>query len=136
MDEKKSLADANIGREENAPTASEQPKENKVQQPVNAENQAQKQAEQPAKEHVKHEEPFKRERRRLHLTRTLSKVKLLHPLNIKRKVSHYIVEYSRVLHLARKPTKTEYKELAIMVIVGTSIIGVIGFIVQMIIQFI
>lgn len=55
---------------------------------------------------------------------------------IKSKLGHYWFEYSRVINLARKPTRKEYRELAIMVIVGTLIIGGIGFVVQLAIQFI
>jgi protein translocase SEC61 complex gamma subunit, archaeal and eukaryotic len=55
-------------------------------------------------------------------------------MNIKAKLEHYRFEYGRILHLARKPTKQEFKELSIMVIIGTFIIGVLGFIIQMIIQ--
>ncbi len=55
---------------------------------------------------------------------------------ISAKLNHYWTEYARVLHLARKPTRSEYRELAIMVIIGTAIIGSIGFVVQLAFQFI
>ncbi len=68
--------------------------------------------------------------------RLARKLKSIRASAIKAKLNHYIFEYKRVLSLARKPTKSEYKELAIMVAVGTGIIGGIGFVVQLIIQFI
>ncbi len=64
----------------------------------------------------------------------ITKLKAFRFGGIKSKLDHYWFEYSRVLHLARKPTRKEYRELAIMVIVGTLIIGGIGFVVQLIIQ--
>lgn len=168
MDEKKSLADANISdvkdetpavpeaekKEEQQPEpAKEEPvqqtenqnevKEQESQPHHDTEEQKPEEKKEPEKPPQQVKETAKprfnvprREHKKINLRKTASKLKILHPLHIKRKLQHYRVEYSRVLHLARKPTKTEYRELAIMVAVGTSIIGAIGFVVQTIIQFI
>lgn len=56
--------------------------------------------------------------------------------HIKERINHYIFEYKRVLMLSRKPTRQEYKELTIMVTIGTLIVGIIGFVIQLLIQFI
>jgi protein translocase SEC61 complex gamma subunit len=138
MDEKKSLADANIQQEHILPQAEpveEKHAETKAVEPVMKEPSERKIDVKPP-EHKTEEHPRHVKRRRISISKIASKAKILHPLHVKQKLSHYRVEYSRVLHLARKPTRSEYKELAIMVAIGTSIIGVIGFIVQMIIQFI
>ena len=66
--------------------------------------------------------------------RLFSKLSVLSPGNLKRKVNSWILEANRVLKLSRKPTEQEYKELAIMVAVGTAVIGAIGFVIQLIIQ--
>ncbi len=60
---------------------------------------------------------------------------ILSPKKIHLMLNHYWSEYRRVLLLTRKPTKQEYKELSIMVIIGTLIVGVIGFAIQLLIQF-
>ncbi len=140
MDENKSLGDANLSGEnresqpqdqaktgtDNTASQSAQPVKNEVsqeqkpvQKPIITPN--------PSKTNVK--------KRRFHLYHIKNAIKKAHPLNIKAKLEHYRFEYSRILHLARKPTKQEFKELSIMVIVGTFIIGILGFIIQMIIQF-
>ncbi len=80
--------------------------------------------------------PFQRKQRKLRLYKVKNLFKKLHPVTVKSKLHYYWFEYSRVLHLARKPTRSEYKELAIMVTLGTIIIGAIGFVVQLIIQYI
>ncbi len=159
MDDKKSLADANNPQEQvSKPTENTEKAAAGAQTPLEPAKEAQleqhteiKQSDhnidikqpdrkieehqhQPEKKHEEHAPASKH--RSLHLHKIISKITFLHPLNIKNKLNHYRIEYGRVLHLTRKPTRTEYKELAIMVAVGTLIIGVIGFIVQMIIQFI
>ncbi|MDP8012780.1 MAG: protein translocase SEC61 complex subunit gamma [Nanoarchaeota archaeon] len=60
---------------------------------------------------------------------------VLSPKRIHLMLNHYWSEYRRVLLLTRKPTKQEYKELSIMVAIGTLIVGAIGFAIQLLIQF-
>ncbi len=60
---------------------------------------------------------------------------VLSPKRINLMLNHYWSEYRRVLLLTRKPTKQEYKELSIMVAIGTLIVGAIGFAIQLLIQF-
>ncbi len=96
-------------------------------------NELKEQTKQEAKEaHV----PPQKQGKGSRFAKFITKLKSFRFGGIKSKLDHYWFEYSRVIHLARKPTRKEYRELAIMVIVGTLIIGGIGFIVQMIIQFI
>jgi len=65
-----------------------------------------------------------------------SVLKFISPKFISSKLKYYYSEYKRILLLSRKPTSKEFKELTIMVTIGTLIVGVIGFFVQLIIQFI
>ncbi|MCW1295195.1 MAG: protein translocase SEC61 complex subunit gamma [Candidatus Parvarchaeota archaeon] len=157
MDENKSLADANLNdsdKQQETVKSDANPAENvqnneKTVQPVtpnnnqsNAQNLGQnnnqkKPAETVVQSNVNNsrkEEKQQVKKRRFHLYHVKNAIKKAHPMNIKAKLEHYRFEYSRILHLARKPTKQEFKELSIMVIIGTFIIGVLGFIIQMIIQ--
>ncbi|EFD92807.1 MAG: protein translocase SEC61 complex, gamma subunit [Candidatus Parvarchaeum acidophilus ARMAN-5] len=142
MDENRSLGDVN--NTEKDITAVKEDSNNKPQETQNVSSQA---SQQPTVDTNQKQEPKKvevqstpktaiKKKRRFHLYHIKNAVKKAHPLNIKAKLEHYKFEYSRILHLARKPTKQEFKELSIMVIIGTFIIGAIGFIIQMIIQFI
>ncbi|MGC8516514.1 MAG: protein translocase SEC61 complex subunit gamma [Candidatus Acidifodinimicrobium sp.] len=65
-----------------------------------------------------------------------SALRFISPKFISSKLKYYYSEYKRILLLSRKPTPKEFKELTIMVAIGTLIVGVIGFFVQLIIQFI
>lgn len=138
MDENKSLADANSGADQDKKaqessqidTAGTASSSIKPQQPAASEEKTRD------KNQNGHIEGKQKHKRRFHLYHIKNTVKKAHPLHIKAKLEHYRFEYSRILHLARKPTRQEFKELAIMVIIGTSIIGLIGFVIQMIIQFI
>lgn len=80
------------------------------------------------------------ERRKVNIFKFGRKIKhalrFVHPGFISIKLKYYYSEYRRILMLSRKPTPKEYKELTIMVAIGTLIVGVIGFAVQLIIQFI
>ncbi|MCL4397164.1 protein translocase SEC61 complex subunit gamma [Candidatus Parvarchaeota archaeon] len=153
MDENKSLADANLSdsnKQQETVKSDAKPAENAgstekaVQQTNSNANQSNTQnvdQKKPAETVVqsnpnssRKEEKPKVKKRRFHLYHVKNAIKKAHPLNIKAKLEHYRFEYSRILHLARKPTKQEFKELSIMVIIGTFIIGVLGFIIQMIIQ--
>ncbi len=153
MDENKSLADANLGnsdKQQEAIKSDTKPAENiehtektieqqntNATKNVNQGTEQKKPAEAVVQSNVnsshKEEKP-KVKKRRFHLYHVKNAIKKAHPMNIKAKLEHYRFEYSRILHLARKPTKQEFKELSIMVIIGTFIIGVLGFIIQMIIQ--
>ena len=153
MDENKSLADANLGnsdKQQEAIKSDTKPAENvehtgktieqqnsNTTKEVNQNTEQKKPAEAVVQNNVsssyKEEKP-KIKKRRFHLYHVKNAIKKAHPMNIKAKLEHYRFEYSRILHLARKPTKQEFKELSIMVIIGTFIIGVLGFIIQMIIQ--
>lgn len=141
MDEKRSLADANSGLQ---PEKAETPKQQDTVIPtptaadsqytsVNEKKDEKTSAKGPIADQSLQKSSTKR--RRFHFYHIKNVIKKAHPLNIKAKLEHYKFEYSRILHLARKPTKQEFKELSIMVIVGTFIIGILGFIIQMIIQF-
>ena len=153
MDENKSLADANLGnsdkqqetiRNDIKPQENVEHTENTVKQQdfnvnknLNQNTEQKKPAETAVQSNVNSshkEESTKVKKRRFHLYHIKNAIKKAHPVNIKAKLEHYKFEYSRILHLARKPTKQEFKELSIMVIIGTFIIGVLGFIIQMIIQ--
>ncbi|MCL4398435.1 MAG: protein translocase SEC61 complex subunit gamma [Candidatus Parvarchaeota archaeon] len=157
MDENRSLADANLSnsdKQQEAVKSDAKPAENvehtekTVEQAnsntakSNAQNTAQnadqkKPAETVVQSNVNNsrkEEKSKVKKRRFHLYHIKNAIKKVHPMNIKAKLEHYRFEYSRILHLARKPTRQEFKELSIMVIIGTFIIGILGFIIQMIIQ--
>ncbi len=68
--------------------------------------------------------------------RIKSALKYLSPKFISSKLKYYYSEYKRILLLSRKPTSKEFKELTIMVSIGTLIVGVIGFLIQLMIQFI
>ncbi|EEZ92937.1 MAG: protein translocase SEC61 complex, gamma subunit [Candidatus Parvarchaeum acidiphilum ARMAN-4] len=148
MDENKSLADANSGNlNENDkasntvnpvvnPITEEKPKEQALESKDTQTSQkaaVQSTVTSSSNENHKYEKP-KVKKKRFHLYHVKNLLKKAHPLNIKAKLEHYRFEYSRILHLARKPTKQEFKELSIMVIIGTFIIGILGFIIQMIIQ--
>ncbi len=157
MEENKSLADANLGdsnkqqetiKSEAKPTENIQQNQN-TSQPVNSsnnQNNAQNTAQninqkkpvetavQSSVNSSRKEEKPQVKKRRFHLYHIKNAIKKAHPMNIKAKLEHYKFEYSRIIHLARKPTKQEFKELSIMVIIGTFIIGILGFIIQMIIQ--
>ncbi len=80
------------------------------------------------------------ERRKLDVSKFGRKIrsvlKFISPKFISSKLKYYYSEYKRILLLSRKPTSKEFKELTIMVTIGTLIVGVIGFFVQLIIQFI
>ena len=148
MDETKSLADANqnnfVDSKENIDNK-EKIIENKADNTLNKES---KENPQEVKQEVKQEnkivdtntnqniEKPKVKKRRFHLYHVKNAFKKAHPYHIKAKLEHYRFEYSRILHLARKPTKQEFKELSIMVVIGTFIIGLLGFVIQMIIQYI
>ncbi len=135
----RSLADANTGNTAHSEKHEVPKQPEAVQQPVNKQQepvrptaekpQAQVQKPQPQQQ-AKPQKPKKH-----YGSKLKNLLKKLHPIHIKAKLSHYRFEYGRVLHLTRKPTRDEYKELAIMVVVGTFIIGAIGFVVQMIIQY-
>lgn len=141
MDENKSLADANSGiQNDTQANANKEPaaqsgstdKAGVQQAPASENKQEVKQIQKPAVVHSDTKPQVKK--RRFHLYHIKNAVKKAHPYNIKTKLEHYRFEYSRILHLARKPTRQEFKELSIMVIVGTFIIGLLGFVIQMIIQ--
>ena len=160
MDERKSLADANDSvesskLEDNKTDGPEESKaeerlEKKEEKLEEREEKLQKEEKQIKKEEktiqkeeqtLKNEEKTRRENQTLHknkhkLIDLKNKIKGFSLTAIKNKLGHYKYEYSRVLHLARKPTKSEYRELAIMVLVGTGIIGGIGFLIQLLLQFI
>lgn len=142
-DENKSLAQANSSDVQQTPKAQEpaknpepikkeEPKHNNV---APAEVKKPLVPPVPEKQSRYQTEPSKRQRK-IRLYKIKNLFKRLHPGTVRAKLNHYWFEYSRVLHLARKPTRSEYKELAIMVAIGTSIIGAIGFVVQLIIQYI
>ncbi len=142
-DENKSLAEANSTDAQQTPKTQEpvkspEPVKREEQKPNNAEHVEVKKPliTPPLEKQSRYQtEPPKRQRK-IRLYKIKNLFKRLHPGNVKVKLNHYWFEYSRVLHLARKPTRSEYKELAIMVAIGTSIIGAIGFVVQMIIQYV
>ncbi len=145
MEENKSLADANSvvipeKKEEVPDKSAAAPAAVQTKPQDNSSDQIKKTQEmdkvQPKTQNISGNEQHKVKKRRFHLYHVKNALKKAHPMNIKAKLGHYRFEYSRILHLARKPTKQEFKELSIMVIIGTFIIGTLGFIIQMIIQYI
>ncbi len=136
----KSLADANRGNTADNGKAAGSPVDGSEQVRETGEQEEetkQQPAEKPQQEQKKQGDylPAHKRPRRHYFSIFKNSVTKLHPVNVKARLTHYKFEYSRVLHLTRKPTKQEYKELAIMVVIGTFIIGAIGFVVQMAIQY-
>ncbi len=150
MDTNKSLADANKNSTEDKDNpqvnANEQPQQpaqdQQKQTPESTTKETTVQQHQPPtmQAEVKDEHKQKTEPNNnghgIKFNNPFSRLKLLKIANLRSKLGYIFFEYKRVLSLARKPTRREYRELAIMVIVGTFIIGGIGFLVQMLIQFI
>lgn len=153
---KKSLAEANsqgehkpeaTDRQSQAPTINQKETDSKAQQiqPIATVEEAKRPAEQtPLEKHasiqkspeLRKQERIQGKKKRMLFKRLFSKTGVVKPSSLKAKLNHYWFEYSRVLHLTRKPTRQEYKELAIMVVIGTLIIGGIGFVVQVFFQYI
>ncbi len=152
MDQKVSLADANIDNS-NSVSAHEPEKEN-IDKSIHTEVKPEEKIEprqeiKPAgiQKEIKRSNNDNKNQDEIKFNRKLSISKKLNILkrylkyhfsisHIQERITHYISEYRRVMMLTRKPTKQEYKELAVMVTLGTLIIGGIGFIIQLIIQFI
>jgi protein translocase SEC61 complex gamma subunit len=150
MDEGKSLADANkpaeqkndekkeVSQQKEKHTAEAIVKEKKVEvaEPVKEEPKKQEKIEQPQRYEQIRPQANAIKKRKHTIQKAFRRLKTFNLSSIKTKLGHYWTEYTRVLHLARKPTRSEYRELAIMVAVGTAIIGGIGFLVQLGLQFI
>ncbi len=146
MEERKSLADANVQGSDKTnsdnkgavehPLPAEDSRENTVNE-IKTETTLEKKQDGTHHEIKKLPEEHVSRRSSSHNFRKLvNSLKALSLQNIKSKLGHYWFEYSRVIHLTRRPTRSEYRELAIMVLVGTAIIGGIGFIVQLALQFV
>ena len=150
---KKSLAEANVHDTSKVDTpsanerkksagAGEQIKQDQKPQVSDVKNQEQQKVQKaeatglPAKTPELRKQEKIQSKKKRSIKRLFSKVGLAKPSSLKAKLDHYWFEYSRVLHLTRKPTRQEYKELAIMVIIGTLLIGGIGFVVQVFFQYI
>ena len=52
-------------------------------------------------------------------------------LNIKEVWTKFISDSRRIFVVSRKPTKEEYKRMALIIALGMVIIGILGFIVQL-----
>ncbi|MCW1294092.1 MAG: protein translocase SEC61 complex subunit gamma [Candidatus Parvarchaeota archaeon] len=155
--EEKSLADANTsGQNDNtgaaggkvdstnqhtSPTEGAQNGEKTVDEAAGKEDKSAKQDEQKKEQPQPAAPSAKRvERRKIDISRFGRRVKhvlgFISPGFISSKLKYYYSEYRRILLLSRKPTSKEYKELTIMVVIGTLVVGMIGFVIQLIIQFI
>ncbi len=53
-------------------------------------------------------------------------------IDIKEVVTRFIADSKRIFVVSRKPTKDEYKRMALIIAIGIIIIGVLGFIIQLI----
>jgi protein transport protein SEC61 subunit gamma and related proteins len=53
-------------------------------------------------------------------------------MNFKEIISRFIADSKRIFIVSRKPTKDEYKKMAIIIGIGITIIGIVGFIVYLI----
>jgi protein transport protein SEC61 subunit gamma and related proteins len=53
-------------------------------------------------------------------------------LNFKEIISRFIADSKRIFIVSRKPTKDEYKKMAIIIGIGIIIIGIVGFLVYLI----
>lgn len=53
-------------------------------------------------------------------------------LNIKESISKFFADSKRIFVVSRKPSKDEYKKMAIIIALGIVIIGIIGFLIQLI----
>lgn len=145
MQERKSLADANnpvesVDNKAEVPVQEQKTEESKeIEAKSEPRKEEVKEEPRPEPKHEHHAEhiqesvPHKSSHKFRKFVNAVKAFKLKH---IKEKLNHYWFEYSRVVHLTRRPTRSEYRELAIFVLVGTAIIGGIGFVVQIALQFI
>ncbi|MDD3083586.1 MAG: protein translocase SEC61 complex subunit gamma [Candidatus ainarchaeum sp.] len=53
-------------------------------------------------------------------------------MNIKELFLNFISDSKRIFIVSRKPTKDEYKKMLIIIGIGIIVIGVIGFVIQLI----
>ena len=52
-------------------------------------------------------------------------------MNVKVMLSNFISDSKRIFIVSRKPSKDEYKKMAIIIGIGIIIIGVLGFIINL-----
>ena len=52
-------------------------------------------------------------------------------MNIVEPVGKFFMDSKRIFRVSRKPTKEEYKRMALIIGIGIVIIGVIGFLIQL-----
>jgi len=57
-------------------------------------------------------------------------------MNLKEKLNNFIIECMRVLRVTRKPTNEEFKVIVKVSGIGIVLIGLLGFILQMIVFYI
>jgi protein transport protein SEC61 subunit gamma and related proteins len=53
-------------------------------------------------------------------------------MNVKEILTKFISDSKRIFVVSRKPSKNEYKKMGIIIAIGIVIIGLLGFIVQLI----
>ena len=53
-------------------------------------------------------------------------------MNVIELVGKFFMDSKRIFRVSRKPTKEEYKRMAIIIGLGIIIIGIIGFVIQLI----
>jgi protein transport protein SEC61 subunit gamma and related proteins len=53
-------------------------------------------------------------------------------MNVKEILTKFISDSKRIFVVSRKPSKNEYKKMGIIIAIGIVIIGILGFIVQLI----
>ena len=53
-------------------------------------------------------------------------------MDIKKIINNFIADSKRIFLVSRKPGKDEYKKMAIIIALGIVIIGILGFVIQLI----
>ena len=55
-------------------------------------------------------------------------------MDIKRKIVSHLKEYKRIILISRKPTSEELKNVLKIPGIGVGLIGIIGFLIQLLVQ--
>ena len=53
-------------------------------------------------------------------------------MDIKKNLTNFIADSKRIFVVSRKPGKDEYKKMAIIIALGIVVIGIMGFLIQLI----
>jgi protein transport protein SEC61 subunit gamma-like protein len=54
------------------------------------------------------------------------------PLNIKESLGRFMEDSKRIFIVSKKPTKEEYKRMALIVALGIVLIGIIGYVIYLV----